>query len=766
MQYTLHELLNQFKVVVPQIQRDYAQGRDTQLDLRKDFIGNIKQSLATKASPLNLDFVYGYTEKISNDTTAFIPLDGQQRLTTLWLLHWYLAPREIIVDDSEEFNIVSAETQQYLSAFTYHTRVSSKRFCNSLISCSLPNTENVLLSKLIKDAPWFMASWNSDPTIVSMLNMLDTIQEENFDKIISWQNLINGRHITFDYIDIKSDEFKLTDELYIKMNSRGKPLTAFENFKAQFSSLLSSVDSDYLNERLVYQDAKITYQQYFAFKIDSVWMDLFWNYRTRVNISTDECFLNFINYIAELLYFKNNPNTSNIDVKHDFDFLRKIFANKQNILFLFSSFDFLASLNDIKLFFDELFNSLSTFDNYSKDYFLRSISDVGFDVKDKIIFYAVLTYCINTKTITPDDELKQYIRIVRNLLLAVRQTNQSKRIEYTTNLRLPNASEYCKFIDGLINLIGATPQNIYGIFADNDLSGFAKDNISSEKRKASLIIANAELKNSLFSLEEHIYIQGNTSNFQLNSNDVTDKISAFHEIWTNGADDSLIIRAFLTVGDYSVKTHNYTSLGDIWYFGSAGNWNRILTAADKEEREKVSDILNSFLLSYILAKGSNVAEKLQDLINNYDTDIKDWRYYFIKYKSISDKLFDRFNLYSWLDSDGFDINSLGNSGSHPLHSYHLNPYLIAIQQHFNKNALVQIYWGRFTDISYLRISDKLNIKCLKEGLKITPINDYIINEDIVTGYNLKEQGHDLILAPLDNKDRIEIAIELINQILQ
>ena len=38
--------------------------------------------------------------------------------------------------------------------------------------------------------------------------------------------------ITFDYIDIKSDEFKLTDELYKKMNSRGKPLTSFENFKA------------------------------------------------------------------------------------------------------------------------------------------------------------------------------------------------------------------------------------------------------------------------------------------------------------------------------------------------------------------------------------------------------------------------------------------------------------------------------------------------------------------------------------------------------
>jgi uncharacterized protein with ParB-like and HNH nuclease domain len=95
MNLTLRELLNKYKVIVPQIQRDYAQGRDSEIDLRKGFIGKIKQSLEIDAPPLNLDFVYGYTEKINNVTIAFIPLDGQQRLTTLWLLHWYLAPREI-----------------------------------------------------------------------------------------------------------------------------------------------------------------------------------------------------------------------------------------------------------------------------------------------------------------------------------------------------------------------------------------------------------------------------------------------------------------------------------------------------------------------------------------------------------------------------------------------------------------------------------------------------------------------------------------------
>jgi hypothetical protein len=66
-----------------------------------------------------------------------------------------------------------------------------------------------------KDASWFMTSWKNDPTVVSMLNMLDTVQKQNFDKETAWRNLTENRKITFDYIDIKSDEFKLTDELYI-----------------------------------------------------------------------------------------------------------------------------------------------------------------------------------------------------------------------------------------------------------------------------------------------------------------------------------------------------------------------------------------------------------------------------------------------------------------------------------------------------------------------------------------------------------------------
>ena len=45
MQFTIKELLEKYQVIVPQLQRDYAQGRASELDLRKSFVVKIKKQL-------------------------------------------------------------------------------------------------------------------------------------------------------------------------------------------------------------------------------------------------------------------------------------------------------------------------------------------------------------------------------------------------------------------------------------------------------------------------------------------------------------------------------------------------------------------------------------------------------------------------------------------------------------------------------------------------------------------------------------------------
>ena len=77
-------------VCIPIIQRDYAQGSEEEKEVRKDFLQAILAALVKPEGdpslPFNLDFIYGTVE----EEKRFLPLDGQQRLTTLFLLHWYL----------------------------------------------------------------------------------------------------------------------------------------------------------------------------------------------------------------------------------------------------------------------------------------------------------------------------------------------------------------------------------------------------------------------------------------------------------------------------------------------------------------------------------------------------------------------------------------------------------------------------------------------------------------------------------------------------
>ena len=69
------------KITIPIIQRDYAQGRrDPDIDrVRSRFLDSLYRAVSDE--PITLDFVYGDID----ENGVMTPLDGQQRLTTLFL---------------------------------------------------------------------------------------------------------------------------------------------------------------------------------------------------------------------------------------------------------------------------------------------------------------------------------------------------------------------------------------------------------------------------------------------------------------------------------------------------------------------------------------------------------------------------------------------------------------------------------------------------------------------------------------------------------
>ena len=166
------ELIQSHNIEIPIIQRDYAQGRIDKDEIRSNFLNALFNSL-NESKSIRLDFIYG-----SMVNNSFQPLDGQQRLTTLYLLHWYAANKE---------NISKENFVNTLIKFRYETRISSREFCESLISNPIEirqTTES--LSSLISDSSWFFLSWKKDPTIDSMLRMIDDIHQKFFSVEDLW----------------------------------------------------------------------------------------------------------------------------------------------------------------------------------------------------------------------------------------------------------------------------------------------------------------------------------------------------------------------------------------------------------------------------------------------------------------------------------------------------------------------------------------------------------------------------------------------------
>ena len=104
------------KIVIPIIQRDYAQGRKGPevTRVRGRFLDSLFKAVTEK--PITRDFIYGDINRDGDMT----PLDGQQRLTTLFLLHWYAARKCNISEEKFEF----------LKKFSYATRYSARNFCS------------------------------------------------------------------------------------------------------------------------------------------------------------------------------------------------------------------------------------------------------------------------------------------------------------------------------------------------------------------------------------------------------------------------------------------------------------------------------------------------------------------------------------------------------------------------------------------------------------------------------------------------------------
>lgn len=222
----LFALLSRYRVVIPGIQRHYVQGANNPKaeSVRKQFIKEIFTAIEEKQSDFNLHFIYGPINTDGED--SFVPVDGQQRLTTLWLIARYAVEK---AEPSDRKDLL-----RLLSRFTYEDRINAKRFCQAL-TCEDSRwdiTQDPNPDILCQD--WFVDYWKEDETVASMIRMLSTIHEEwnKHQDSITAEDILEAIASKIRF-NLKIDAFG--DDIYMKMNARGLQLTQWENFKGKFS---------------------------------------------------------------------------------------------------------------------------------------------------------------------------------------------------------------------------------------------------------------------------------------------------------------------------------------------------------------------------------------------------------------------------------------------------------------------------------------------------------------------------------------------------
>ena len=557
------------KILIPSIQRDYAQGRaDEKIGFALDrLLNDIAASLETMA-PLDLNYVYG-----KQNGTEFVPIDGQQRLTLLLLIHIYAFAAE-----------GKKEELRKLHCFQYHTRETTRRFLEQLIE-HLPDffCENGSeIGNFIRDSAWFVPSWVRDPSVASFLVVLEKIHKRFGEKAIADKLTTPACPIT--YMALSVNDMGNENDLYIKMNARGKPLTEFEIFK---SDLFDFVES------LVGKGLDKTFCDAFELKADTEWMSLIWEQRARSKQDgnpADRCDDYYLKLLHQLLL--NHILPEQTIVKRQF--VDKIADIAKDRAF-YNFHDYREILEDAALKAPSIpainkirstFDFLLWLDKSDKDK-LKNVFDTVFDKavrserRESVILYSITAYA---------SVMKQY-----DLVAFCRWLHVITKL--VKNTEIDTDEKFCNACNAVNAIAGDCCKDPIGYFASAPaIKFFDGYQVREEILKSKLIKACSDWEPTLRQAEDDKYFDGQIG-FLLRLQgiyndsiplDVTAHKEAVFTFEKNrgtllqllnensiAEKDNLLKRALLTFGDYSIWANSsYT------FFFEGGNqyftWRRLL----------------------------------------------------------------------------------------------------------------------------------------------------------------------------------------------
>ncbi|MDD4777506.1 MAG: DUF262 domain-containing protein [Fermentimonas sp.] len=577
-------------IKIPTIQRDYIYGAETEKTdmVLNNMLETFKNAFDTGEEE-TLDFVYGSESRAKE----FMPLDGQQRLTTLYLLHFYAA----LIAEPE----ASEEEFKKLSGFSYATRNATISFCQNLlikkhqelaelIKCDPTGKNAILFSSYLINLDEFRGSFFSDPSIMSMMVVLNRIHIKFYGMNDIWQKLTSEDcPINFDMLDF--GVFDLSDDLYNKMNSRGKPLTSFEIFKAKIHKRIgkhSKFGNKYANKIVI--------------SLDTKWIQFIWealDYTEELKV-IDSAYMNFFKHLFRTFDYisgRQRPQFKELDD----EFIDSNMANSRRI-------------EAMKFVFDTLVDGKDKIpEKLRNDYksLIKEAVSANFQYNSILALYAIIIGLY--KDLNNKEFFFRY-RHVRNLI---------------------NNSSYQIREKEMTNLLKDVENVMKGRLLKHNDPKLSEGSWKEEQEKE----RNRAVWESLYEYEDISEINATLSAFavglseddKLNLSDVTfvaalkerlDKAKYFFEV-TGGwkREEHKRRSALLYFGDYSMAMTNRPAFR---YFGIVtGSWRNFTGFHDFDDRNRIMETFDKIDTSLPIEECN---------LNNTYTE--HWRYYTIKYADL------------------------------------------------------------------------------------------------------------------------------------
>lgn len=298
------KLINDYIIYVPEFQRNYLQGDDSNESIkykRDRLLDDIFNCIESQSKSIDLGFIYGRVEE-SYKGKLFYPYDGQQRLTTLYFLYLLIYFKFKIYDEIDSIK----------KKLSYQTRISTNRFIESFLSWILDSKEkdNIYndfwnkdgkdLKGFIMSQDWFMMTeWNYDVSVIKMLSIIVEISERIKKNLGDKTGIVNfidkdeNNPFQFDFIYV--DDISKSDDLYIKINARGKALSPFENLKSDIDKYWDDEDKT---------------------KLDAEWTEFVWNQLDKNDKNKEKSFDNsFYNLLSNIFYLQYLVSLKDINDK-------------------------------------------------------------------------------------------------------------------------------------------------------------------------------------------------------------------------------------------------------------------------------------------------------------------------------------------------------------------------------------------------------------------------------------------------------------------